>query len=163
MRNLFLFGLLAVAFIAFGCGSNPAGNIAGPSKTTQSNLPATQQEEFNWLDEYIGPPQYTELELPVSAGALAFYGTVSNLSGGSFTLTAPDGRSVSITTDENTQVLALGSFAAVDASALANDQLVSVWGHIEGRPSGPPGEGTAIDAVLIVINARTVNGLIVAD
>ncbi|MGH8004827.1 MAG: hypothetical protein ACRECJ_08905 [Limisphaerales bacterium] len=152
MRYLILLGAAVLMLAVIGCSSNTGSGITGP--TSAGSLSASGPTSGG----SITPP-----DIPVPAGALAFYGTVSNLSGGSFTLTAPDGRNVNVTTDENTQVLALGSFAAVDASALADDQVVSLWGHIEGRPSGPPGEGTAIDAVLIVINARQVNGLIVVD
>lgn len=154
MSKLLFLGVAVLALAVFGCSSNSGGSITGPSPsgTLQASAPPSGSG---------GTPIPEGIDVP--AGALAFYGTVSNLSAGSFTLTAPDGRSVNVTTDEGTQVLALGVFYSVDASALEDGQEISLWGRIEGRPAGPPGEGTTIDAVLIVINARPVNGLIVVD
>lgn len=154
MNKLFLLAPAVSALAAFGCSSNGGNVITGPDSPGVLSAFAPPSGSG-------GTPIPDGIDVP--AGALAFYGTVSNLSGGSFTLTAPDGRAVNVTTDENTQVLALGVFYSVDASALEDGQEISLWGRIEGRPAGPPGEGTTIDAVLIVINARPVNGLIVVD
>ena len=60
MRNLLILVSAILMLAAFGCGSNPAGSITGPSKTTEANLPATQQQEFDWQDEIIGPPKFIE-------------------------------------------------------------------------------------------------------
>lgn len=64
MSKLFILGAAALLLAVFGCSSNPAGDITGPSKTTEANLPATQEQEFDWQDEYIGPPIYIEIDLP---------------------------------------------------------------------------------------------------
>lgn len=153
MNKLFLLAAAVLALAVVGCGSNSSG-ITGPDSSGALSASAPPSGSG-------GTPIPDGVDVP--AGALAFYGTVSNLSAGSFTLNSPDGRAINVTTGENTQVLALGVFYAVDASALEDGQEISLWGRIEGRPAGPPGEGTTIDAVLIVINARPVNGLIVVD
>ncbi len=167
MRYLLFLGLLAVAFLAFGCGSNPAGSITGPGSTGQANLPAGQQQEFDWLDEYIGPPKPIELEsgaplAPPAPDVLAspgFYGAVSNLSAAGFTLTSPDGRTYNVTVTPETNVLYQGSMTSLADSPLENGMNVSINGAVSGLPEKAP-----IRALLIVVNSGLTNqGLIVVD
>jgi hypothetical protein len=154
MSKLLFLGVAVLALAVFGCSSNGGNVITGPDSPGVLSASAPPSGSG-------GTPIPGGINVP--AGALAFYGTVSNLSGGSFTLTAPDGRTVNVTTDENTQVLAVGTFYTVDdASALADRQVISLWGRITAVPGGPP-NGTTIQAMLVVINARSVNGLIVVD
>lgn len=144
MRNLFLLGLAAMALAAFGCSSNSVGDLTGPS----SSAP-----ELSAAAIPGGTPTPT---ITIPAGALAFYGTVSGFSSGGFVLTNPDGRSVNVTTGENTRVLFQGDLSDAGSSSLRNGQQISLWGRVEGRPAGPP-NGQTIQALLIVINGRKAN------
>lgn len=146
MRNLFLLGLAAMALAAFGCSSNSVGDLTGPSSSAPELSAAAIPGG--------GTVSIPTVEIP--AGALAFYGTVSGFSSGGFVLTNPDGRSVNVTTGENTRVLFQGDLSDAGSSSLRNGQQISLWGKVEGRPSGPP-NGLTIDALLIVINSRPAN------
>ncbi|MCI0406308.1 MAG: hypothetical protein L0Z48_00590 [candidate division Zixibacteria bacterium] len=164
MRNLLFLGLLAVALLAFGCGSNQSGNITGPANTTQAEKPASQQRDFDWQDEYIGPPKPIELEsaAPPAPDVLAspgFYGTVSNLSAAGFTLTSPDGRTYEVTVTPETNVLYQGTMTNLGDSPLENGLNVSINGIVAGLPGQ-----SRVRALLIVINASFTNqGLIAVD
>ncbi|HXF49293.1 MAG TPA: hypothetical protein VNL73_07710 [Verrucomicrobiae bacterium] len=167
MRSLLFLGLLAVALFVFGCGSNQAGNVTGPAAINQTAQPVTQQQEFDWQDEFIGPPKYIELERPPAPTAPpgtvnatpGFYGMVSNLSAAGFTLTSPDGRTLNVTTTPETNVLYQGSMTDLASSPLENGMNVSVSGTV----SGLPGQARVRALLVVINNSFTNQGLIAVD
>ncbi len=137
MRKLLFVGLLAVAFMAFGCGSNPAGSITGPTQeVTALNL--------------ASPP--TTLPAPEPLASPGFYGTVSNLSAAGFTLTSPDGRTLDVTASPGTMVLFQGDVTDLASSPLADGMNVAVNGTVSGLP-----EHAMVRALLVVINSSVSN------
>ena len=167
MRSLLFLGLLAVAFWAFGCGSNPAGNVTGPAAINQTAQPVAQQQEFDLSDEIIGPPKYTELQTAAPPGATpevvypGFYGMVSNLNlgAGTFTLTSPSGNTLDVTATPGAQILYQGTFYDLTSSPLENGVNVSVTPYVSNLP-----EYAHVRATLIVINSSPTNqGLIAVE
>ncbi|MCI0329614.1 MAG: hypothetical protein L0196_01480 [candidate division Zixibacteria bacterium] len=64
MRKLVILGGAVLTFTVFGCGSNPASRIAGPSPKAAPALalPPPVNLPFDPTDEIIGPPKYIELD-----------------------------------------------------------------------------------------------------
>ena len=160
MRNLLILGGAVLMLAAFGCSSNPAGSITGPSQTFQLNLPAGEGSSFDPNDEFIGPPKYIELESSAPAGAPTvapgFYGTVSNLSAGGFTLTSPDGRTLKVTFTPETKVVYQGTMTSPADSPLEDGMNVSVRGTVAGLP-----QHATVRGMLVVINSSLTNQTLV--
>ncbi|MCI0329613.1 MAG: hypothetical protein L0196_01475 [candidate division Zixibacteria bacterium] len=136
MRNLLFVGLLSAAFAAFGCSSNPAGNISGPaSSETSSEAAATGL--------YLPSP----VPDGVPAGAQAFFGQISDLSASGFTLTSQSGESFDILVTPETQVLLLGTFST-DLSELEDGLWVTAYAQVRGMPGAAP-----LTAAVIVVPA----------
>jgi len=62
MRLVLIFGCAALASAIFGCSSNPASRIAGPTQTSELSRPPGDGSYFDPNDEFIGPPIRTELD-----------------------------------------------------------------------------------------------------
>lgn len=138
MRNLLFLGFLAVAFLAFGCSSNPAGDIVGPTSTGTLSLPV-QPSGSNLIPDGLVPP-----------GAQAFFGEISNLSAGGFTLTRLDGQSFEVITNAETKVLSEGELSS-DLSNLQDGMFVTAFGQVRGMPGSAP----ITAAVVVVSSAET--------
>ncbi len=69
MRLVLILGCAALASAVFGCSSNPAMEVAGPTSVSDANRPPSGTGDFKWEDEFIGPPIKTELDAQPSPQA----------------------------------------------------------------------------------------------
>jgi len=125
-----------------GCSANPSASISPTGPLSPSaNLLATP-----------GTPNS-----PVVPGS-AVFGSVSDLSGGNFTLTTLDGKTYDIVTTGATVVRYEGGTSDVGTSALADGEMVAVV----AAPMDLPGQ-VMERALLIVINNSYANQQVMAD
>ena len=87
-----------------------------------------------------------------------FFGKVSDLASGDFTLTSPSGRMMDVTTDAETHVIYKDSTTSVADSPLSNGDMVAA----QGLPTGTR-EHPSMLARWIVINNRPANRLVATD
>ena len=141
MRTLTPILLLALVFATVGCSSNHASlSPTGPLGATAS-LAATP----------------TPADATITSG-IGLFGEVSDLSGGDFTLTSPDGRTWDISTTPSTIVRYESGTSDVGSSALADGEMVTVVNAPTGLPSQVQER-----AILIVINNSYANQQVIAD
>ena len=172
MRGFILGAVLLAAFLIFGCGSsskNPlsssssdpafTGAASGlghpPDSTRADSTRGNHDGDSTEADSTDGNHDEDSTETDSLRG---FFGKVSDLNSGAFTLTSPSGRTMDVTTDAETRVIYKDSTTSLADSPLKNGDMVSAQGFPTGTKEHP-----SILARWIVINNRPQNRLVAAD